>query len=344
MSKTTQYDAELETITADIAALEGNALTPPIDTERATRYLSCLYQHASLTGNLKAFRKVESAIDAAIPKMRFAGDLYLLKANLQFKLHRFHDVTRTLEEAPLLLDTPEGKVLTADLAFQSGRYGEARQLYGKLVAEEPTWDNLARLAHLQSKLGDFVAADRLYADAEDELTAKQMRSYAWVQLQRGLLDLDRCSFADAEDHYRRAEVAYSGYWLVKEHQAALMGARGDVEEAASLYEEIAARIPKPELAQALGKLYSLMGDRERSEQCYSRAEAAFLESANAGEVHYYHHLADLYLQGQDKPVAALNGPEKIGNYRTTFRRRQCWPWLSTAMASWKTPQPLSIAL
>src|SRR5436190_2118831 len=113
MQKTNHYEAELEAIKADIAALADDALTPPVDTERATRYLSRLYQHASLTGDLQALRKVEKTIDAAIPGMKFAGDLHLLRANLQFKLHRLHDVARTLEEAPYLLSTPEGKVLMA---------------------------------------------------------------------------------------------------------------------------------------------------------------------------------------------------------------------------------------
>ena len=120
MTSTNHYLAELSLITSDLAELGSTALTPPIDTERATRYVSRLYQHASLTGDLKALSEVEEKIDAVIPQMKFAGDLYLLKANLQFKLHRLQEVARTLEEAPYLRQTIEGKALMVDLAFQSG--------------------------------------------------------------------------------------------------------------------------------------------------------------------------------------------------------------------------------
>ena len=49
------------------------------------------------------------------------------------------------------------------------------------------WDDHARLAYLQSRTGDFAAPTSSYAQAEEQISVKEMRSYAWVELQRGLL-------------------------------------------------------------------------------------------------------------------------------------------------------------
>src|SRR5258708_1715298 len=238
----TDYRTELERIETTIAGLQADALVPPTDTDKATRYVSSLYQRAVLTGNLDALEATEAVIDAAIRQVRFPGDLCFLKAKLAFQLHRLADVRRNLDAIPSLLTSAEGRALRADLDFQAGRYQEARTGYESVLADNRAWDNLARLAHFEAKLGDAMLADRLYWQAEDELTAKEMRSFAWVELQRGLLDLAHGRHDDAAAHYRRADQAYSGYWLVAEHMAELLAARGELAEAAARYEDIVAEV------------------------------------------------------------------------------------------------------
>src|SRR5256885_8968016 len=50
-----------------------------------------------------------------------AQDLYLLKANLDFKFHRLADVRIDLETGRGLSDTTQGRALRADLDFQEDR-------------------------------------------------------------------------------------------------------------------------------------------------------------------------------------------------------------------------------
>src|SRR5690348_14488088 len=230
----TDYEKELARLETEISTLAPDVLRPPVDAGFATQYASLLYQRASLTGNLKSFREVEAVIEEVIKAVNHADDLLFLKANLAFKLHRLHDTAKILRQAYCLAETPEGKALRADLHFQSGRHQEARHGYEQAIAENRTWDNLARLAHWMFKMGDNAGAERLYEEAEDELTAKQMRSFAWLELQRGLLDLEKQNHAAARLHYRNAEQAYSGYWLVEQHAAALLVAEGHLTEAAQL--------------------------------------------------------------------------------------------------------------
>jgi tetratricopeptide (TPR) repeat protein len=322
----TDYQIELARIDKDIAELQGNALVAPVDTERATRYVHGLYQRAALTGNLAELEEADAMIDAAIRQIPYPGDLYFLKANLAFKLHRLADVRRNLETVPLVLESLEGQALRADLDFQEGRYEAAKQRYESLIADNRTWDNLVRLAYFTAKMGDAAGADRLYLEAEDELTAKEMRSYAWVELQRGLLQLAHGRHDDAEARYRRADRAYSGYWLVDEHRAELLGAQGRFDAAAALYETVVARVPRPELQQALGELYTAMGDAERAQSWHARALAGYLDSAQRGGVHYYHHLVDFYADVVENGEEAVKWASRDIALRDNFSTQAALAW------------------
>jgi len=326
MVTASDYQAELERIETDIAEVGEQALTPPTDTEKVTKYVNGLYRRAVHTGDLDALQTAEAAIGEAIRQIHFAGDLYLLRANLAFKLHRLADVRRDLEAEPRLLACPEGLAIQADLDFQQGRYAQAREGYARIIESHRTWDSLARLAHFEAQMGNAAEADRLYLEAEDELTAKEMRSYAWVELQRGLLDLAHGRHAEAGDHYARAEQAYSGHWLVAEHQAELLGAQSRYAEAAELYERVVERVPKPELQQAFGELLTVMGEHARAQGWHEKALAAYLDSAEHGGVHYYHHLVDFYADVRKDGAEAVRWARKDIALRDNFASQAALAW------------------
>jgi len=320
------YQIELARIDKDIAELRERALVRPVDSEKATRYVHARYQRAVLTGDLVALEAADALIDAAIGQIPHPGDLYFLKASLAFKLHRLADVRRNLEAIPSVRDSLEAQALWADLDFQEGRYAAAKQNYERLIAANRTWDNLVRLAYFAAKMGESDAAERLYWEAEDELTAKEMRSYAWVELQRGLLQLAHGRHEEAEVCYRRADRAYSGHWLVHEHRAELLAARGRFGDAAALYESVLASVPRPELQQALGDLYGVMGDKERSQAWHARALAGYLDSAERGGVHYYHHLVDFYADVAKDGAAAVYWARKDVALRENFSTQAALAW------------------
>ncbi len=322
----TDYDRELAQINREISELQRNAYSTRIDAETTTKFVYRLYHRASLSGKFADFEEAEAEIDKAISRIGPAQDLCLLKANLDFKFHRLAQSKRDLSLAPGLVQTFHGRALQADIAFQEGRYDDARGEYELLINEERSWDNLARLAYLRSKMGDLGGAEQLYVEAEDEITAKEMKSFAWVELQRGLLDLTHGHFDQAWDHYSRADRAYSGHWLIDEHVAELLGAQHRFEEAAVLYEKVIERIPKPELQQALGDLYALMGRQERAEPWYEKALEVYLESAGRGYVHYYHHLADFYSDVRGDAGEALKWAHKDLELRNNFSTQAAFAW------------------
>ena len=264
------------------------------------------------------FEEVEEAIQDALGEFGPKEDLCLLKANLDFRFHRLGEARRDLQMCPQLPGRFEGRTLLADLDLQEGRYQAARLELERLIAENRTWDNLARLAYWHAKLGEIAEADKLYEQAEDDLSAKQMRSYAWLELQRGVFAFTHGRYADAWKHYRRADEAYPGHWHTDEHFAEILGAEGRFAEAAQLLQQVIARSPKPELKQALAELYQSAGRPEAAQPWLDGALAGFLESVGRGGVHYFHHLADFYLDARENPAEAVRWARKDLELRSNF--------------------------
>ena len=324
--KATDFETELARIDKAIAEMNGSALSVPVDSANVSRLAYLQYQRASLTGNLEALADADATLDYAIRHLGPSGDLYFLKANIHFKLHRLNDVAEDLQLGRDLLLSAPGRALKADLDFQHGRYQAAADAYRSLIEEESTWDSLARLAYLNFKMGDLEKADRLYDEAVDELTAKQMRHYSWLELQRGVVDLSRGNCDQARGHYERAERAYSGHWQVDEHLAELLGAEEKFDEAEKLYRCVVERVPRPDFYQALGELYLSMGKTTQAAEWLDKARTGFLESAERGEVHYYHHLADLYADVDENGPEAVRWSRKDLELRRNFSTLAAFAW------------------
>jgi len=327
MTRLSDYATELQHVVKDIAMLEGMALVPPVSGEKAAQYVYRLYHRATLIGDLRQLREVLACIDQALHHIGPQEDICLLRAKVHFALHRLREAREDLSVAPLLSQRIEARILSADIDYEGGCYEDARRAYEKLVAESNTWDNLARLAHFRAKMGDFEGAHQLYADAQEEITAKQMRAFCWVELQRGLMDMTRGRFGDAKAHYDRADRAYSGYWLVSKHLADLFAAEEKFEVAAARYEAILLQLPSPELREKLGRVLYSLGRSQAAERCFEEAVTAYLASANRGEVHYYHHLVDFFIEIRKEPQAAAQWARKDLEVRNNYATAAALAWV-----------------
>jgi tetratricopeptide (TPR) repeat protein len=196
-------------------------------------------------------------------------------------------------------------VLAADLAQFDGDYAGAREGYLRAAREEPSWDTDARLAALALATGEVEGADARYAAAEDDITVKQLRSFAWVRVQRAELarrlgDLDR-----AGRFLSDAEIAYPGWWYVAAHRAALDSADGRPDDAAAGYRVVVAETGRAEYREALGTALAACGQVEEAAACHDAALAAYTASAARGEVHYLHHLAAFFADVRPDPEVAV---------------------------------------
>jgi tetratricopeptide (TPR) repeat protein len=323
---TAGFNEELVRAEKEVALLTSRCKDHPWDLQGRVRLAYRMFHRASLTGKLADLEQVEAAILQTIHQFGPKEDLCLLKANLDFRLHRLAGVRHDLEMAPLLPGRFDARVLQADLAFQEGQYEVAHLALQELIRENPTWDTIARLAHWKSKLGEPAEADKLYEQAEEDLTAKQMLSYAWLELQRGMLDFNHGRYPEAWAHYRRAEAGYPGHWHTAEHFAELHAAEGNFDEAETILKQVIARTSKPEIQQALGELYVFTDRPEQAQPWFDSALATYLDSVRRGGVHYLHHLADFYADARLEPAEALRWAEQDMKMRPNFSTQSTLAW------------------
>src|SRR5207245_289868 len=107
----------------------------------------------------------------------------------------------------------------------------------------------------------------------------EMRSFAWLEVQRGYLAFAQGCYSRAHVHYKRAAAAYPGYWLVDEHIAELLGADGEYRKAAAILERILSIADRADLRQAIGELYELAAEPAMARRWYDSALTGYLQSA-----------------------------------------------------------------
>jgi tetratricopeptide (TPR) repeat protein len=257
----TDYDADLRRLERDVAAAGSAA-------ERAVHS----FRRASLTGDFTHFHEADAAIDEAL-REKPSSALFLLRARFRFEVHRLPAAKDDLGRAD---DTAAARMLAAQIALQEGDYSAAWNGFHSIVAQSRTWAGIACLAHYHASTGDPARADELYREAQADLTAKEMRSFAWIELQRGLLDFEHGRDEEALAHYRRAERAYGGYWLIEEHVAEVLDRLGRTEEAVAAYRDVVGRTRKPEYLSALAEIVR-RDDPRAAAPLYAEADRLYAE-------------------------------------------------------------------
>jgi len=322
----TGYEDELAKTRRDVGALEATVRRDSRALVERVRLAYRQFHLASLTESEADYEHVEETVGALMRDFAPQEDICLLKANIDGRFHRLSEVRQALALCPRLAQRPCGRAILADVDFQEGRYQQAGRVLSELVEQDRTWDAVARLAHWTSKMGDPDEADHLYGEAEDELTAKEMRSLAWIELQRGALALSRGHCAKARVHSERASASFPGHWRTDAHMAALLAAEGRLTAAEQLLHSAVSRSEKPELKQALGELLASNGKQDESRRWLDAAATAFLNSVQEGGVHYYHHLADLYADALNEPSQAVHWARKDVGLRSNFATQSALAW------------------
>lgn len=322
----TDFERELAVIESSIASQEKQ---PGLESNNSNALVKTAYysfHKSSLTGNQQHIEETMRLFDKAQITLPELAEFYLLDAAYQLKFHRLKAVKSDLTKLNASQDDPAVQILKADLAVQEGAYSLAVTGYQNVLKTNKTWDTLARLAYIHARLGDDDLATQLYQEAEEAVSAKDMRSYAWLELQRGYFAFSRGQFEAAMQHYQQADQAYSGYWLTKEYQAELLAAQGNYEAAIVLFKQVIICTQRPESYQALGDLYLFRGEPESANIWHEKALSLYKASIERGEVHYLHHLASFYADSRMEPEKAVYWAQRDSLLRQNVNSLETLAW------------------
>lgn len=295
---------------ADLAALRRlraqHATADPASPTAVCEALTLAHREITLTGGRPdRMLALGTAVDRALDRFPGWADLALLRASLALAVHRPDLARAALAAVPGLDELPPGRVLAADLAQFDGDYEGARTGYLVAEREEPSWEISVRLAALARATGKLEEAEDRYLLAEDDLTVKQLRAFAWVRVQRADLARVLAEYRAAGALLADAERAYAGWWYVAAHRAAVDLAHGRPAAATAGYRRVLDEVDRPEFREALGTALAACGHPDEALGHHRAACAEYRVSADRGEVHYLHHLAAYYADVQPDPVAAV---------------------------------------
>jgi tetratricopeptide (TPR) repeat protein len=295
---------------------EHEASADPRSPAAASEVLTLRHREVVLSGgHPDELLTLGEALDRAVERFPAWPDLTLLRAGVALAVHRADLAQAALDAVPGLAEQPPGRVLAADLAAFTGDHAAARAGYLRAADEDPLWDTSARLAALAVATGRFDEAHDRYTEAEDEITAKQMRAFAWLRVQRADLARALGDLDHADRWLDDADRAYPGWWYVAAHRAALDLAAGRAAYAVDGYRRVLAEVDRPEFREALGTALERTGDRDGAARCHAAARDDYLRSAGRGEVHYLHHLAAHYADVAPDPELAVAWAERDARIR-----------------------------
>jgi len=299
-----QHADELARVDHDIEVLVRRVESHPKGWVALERLAGLYLGRARLSGDYDDYAKAEAAVERAFTVA--GGDVgpHVTRIALNFTLHRLDRVAADLERVEkyaikTAADRRALRELGAELAFQQGRYADARAGFEAALAAEPgDVTNIARMALLRWKTGDFLGAEDLYGQALGKRIGGEPE--AWLHLQLGLMDLERGRHDEALAHYRDGAAQLAGYWLLDEHIAEILTLQGKTDEALALYADIIARTDNPEFMDAVAGIHRAAGRSEAAAPLIARADAIYeAQLARFPEAAYGHALEHFLEFGAD---------------------------------------------
>ena len=270
-------------------------------------------ERAMLTGGYDDYARAEALIARLEAQFPPSDALCLAKARLHYALHRLGPAAKALDECPRLAGEPDALGLRADIAFQSGRYREAGEIYRALVNQVGTPQTYVQLALYSAKTGAPGEALAFLDAAEKRAHGAPPVRRSWFALQRGIVELERGRLDEAAALFALAAERLPGHWLNQEHIAEVAMLKGDVATARPIYERVVREMGGPEYLDALGEIEAEAGRRQAADQLFARAEAAYAERAKRFPEAIAGHALDHYLGAAPQPARALALAE--ANYR-----------------------------
>lgn len=316
-----------------IRFLEDRVRRDPEDTVALNRLAGEYHRRFRDTGDdtdldlsLKTAGQSLTALPAEFNKGALAA-----RARASFSLHRFaaarDDATKLLALDPSKRYPLE---ILGDALLELGEYDRAAEAYAKLEqfgVPDPTTE--ARHARLALLKGDTAGAKRRLAAAvalAAALSPPQPQVLAWAHVRAGQLAFSTGDWAAAEKHYLDALAAKPDDWAAADHLAELRAAQKRFDEAIPMYRKLVARVPRPELLQALGDVYAAAGNAHEAKPWHDKALAKYLKAAREGSAHYYHHLSGFYCDSQPNPPEALKWARKDLEVRQSVHAYEALAW------------------
>ena len=296
-----------------IQFLEARLQRDPSDHITPTQLGSAYLQKARESGDLTFYPKAETAFRTALARNPQHSTAQSLLAAALISQHRFAEA---ITNAEIVIKKSPDDFFThgvlGDAALETGDTAKAEAAYKKMLKLNPSLFAYSRIANLKYLRGDISGSLDNFSEAIEsgERESASKESLAWCHTQKGEIHFRTGDFRQAATNYDAALKIFPDYFSAWEHLAELRAAETNFTEAISLYKKAIERVPRPEFQQALGDVYTFMGKTTDAKPWHDCALKGYLDAADRGQMHYYHHLATFYCDVHRDSAEALKWARK----------------------------------
>jgi tetratricopeptide (TPR) repeat protein len=251
-----------------IAGLQRRLKDDPEDFSSYVNLANAYLQKVRETGDPSLYAKAEDLLDHAEKIEPQNPELFATRGILALARH---DFARALEfgERALALNPESARYhgIVGDAQIELGRYEEAIASYQKMIDLRPDFSSYSRVAYARELYGDPEGAIQAMQDAV-EAGAPVPENKAWAYVQLGNLRFTTGQLQEAAKDYDLATKTLPNYPPALAGQARIAAVRGELEDAAALYQQAFDRMPLAEYAINLGDVYTEMGERQKAGEQY----------------------------------------------------------------------------
>jgi len=231
-----------------ISEMEGRLKGQPRDLSAAVLLSDALIRQARATNDARPANRASQVLKTVLKEEPRQYDALRMLGAIKLSQHRFRE------------------------ALELGDYDKAFDSFDKMMSLRPSAAAYARVAYARELRGEPTGALEAMQLAFSASAPQDPEAQAWHATQVGELLLKLGRIPDADREFRRAVFFYPTYPLAMIGQGKVRVARGEMDEALTLYLDQLKRTPMLDLAARIGDLYAQRVDAAQAERYYQMAE------------------------------------------------------------------------
>ncbi len=262
---------------------------------------SAYMQKARETADFSFNAQADAAITHSLAVEPDNYDGLKLRTKLQLTYHRFAEALETTHHIQTFRnDDHDVWGQMTDALVELGDYPAAVKAAQKMVNLRPDSSGYARVSYLRSLHGDTQGAIDAMSAAVKAANPNDPEGVAWCHVQLGNELMNAGKLAEAEREFDTALLIFPNHSLALQSKARARVAAGDLQGAVAIYE----REPNSaDAAQALGDLYTKLGQADYARAAYQKFDT--LERENAALERSWRHMVNFWLDHDQNLVEAL---------------------------------------
>jgi tetratricopeptide (TPR) repeat protein len=256
-----------------IADLQARSAARPDDAGALTELGFAYLQKARESGDPAFYTKADGVFQQALSLDTDDPTVLTGLGAVALARHDFEKAL-TLGNQALSFEDEDADIyaVIGDALIELGRYDEAVGTFQRVVDLRPDLSAYVRVAYARELHGDFEGAREALEEAV-EAGGPRGENVAYARLQLGNLLFSSGDIDAAAGEYEASLGAFPGYVHALAGLAKVHAARGEYNEAISLYKDVTERQPIFEYFAALGDTYAAAGRSEDAERQYALVTA-----------------------------------------------------------------------